>query len=141
MMLVISLMPLFLLGRLTLGGPRGATKQNVLLLLLLLLIHTWPRLCRAARSTSPPDSGAASGSSLGPECRLWRQSSRPRHGSSPPLAGGRPTASAAAAGRDTALLGNSFTKITHHSFFCFDSSLASQQFRGEVSFFCGAEKI
>lgn len=62
---------------------------------------TWPRLCRAGQSISLPDSGAGSGSSLGPECPLWLRSSRPQHGSSAPSAGGHLTTSGAAGGRET----------------------------------------
>lgn len=62
---------------------------------------TWPQPCRAGQSISLPDSGAGSGSSLGPECPLWLRSSRPQHGSSAPSAGGHLTTSGAAGGRET----------------------------------------
>lgn len=45
------------------------------------------------------DLRAGSGSSRGPECLLWMQSSLLQHGSSLPLAGGRPATSEAAEGQ------------------------------------------
>lgn len=65
---------------------------------------TWPRPCRAGQSISLPDSGAGSGSSLGPECPLWLRSSRPQHGSSAPSAGGHLATSGAAGGREMQIL-------------------------------------
>lgn len=78
-------------GWLNIWGP-----LSFLCYLLLLGGFTCHWLCPAGQTISLTDSGVESGSSLGPESLLWQRSSPPPRGSSPQLACGRLTTSAAA---------------------------------------------